>query len=287
MVSSRVLRSLALSLSVLLISASLYAESEPAAKDFEPVPYQAGKDVVWLPTEQLLVDKMLDMAKVTPQDYVIDLGSGDGRTVITAARRGARALGVEYNPDMVALSKANAAKADVSGKAQFIQADIFETDFSQATVITMFLLEDINLKLRPRLLNLRPGTRIVSNTFTMGDWKPDQRFTLGQETKCTSFCTAYLWIVPAKVGGVWNFGQGDLLLTQSFQTFYGAYKVADKNASVTDCKLDGDKISFAIGKARYTGRVNGTVMEGTLTLDGKTSDWSAVRIVDPVPSQKQ
>src|ERR671914_212579 len=149
-------------------------QAQAAKQEYEPQVGQEGKDVIWVPTSQALVDKMLDMAKVTPKDYVIDLGSGDGRTVITAAKRGAKALGIEYNPDMVELSKRNAAKAGVSDKANFAKADLFESDFSKATVITMFLLPDINLKLRPKLLNLRPGTRIVSNSFTMGDWKPDE-----------------------------------------------------------------------------------------------------------------
>ena len=128
-----------------------------------------------MPTSQALVDKMLDMAKVTPQDFVIDLGSGDGRTVITAAKRGARAMGIEYNPDMVELSKRNAAAAGLSeDKAKFMKADLFETDFTQATVITMFLLPSINLKLRPKILDMKPGTRVVSNTFTMEDWEPDE-----------------------------------------------------------------------------------------------------------------
>ena len=144
-----------------------------------------------MPTSQALVDKMLDMAKVTPQDFVIDLGSGDGRTVITAAKRGARAMGIEYNPDMVELSKQNAAAAGLSeDKAKFMKADLFETDFSQATVITMFLLPSINLKLRPKILDMKPGTRVVSNTFTMEDWEPDETQTI--QGDCTSWCTALL-----------------------------------------------------------------------------------------------
>src|SRR5690349_14708089 len=155
-------------------------EAPPGTKEesaYQPSVGQEGKDVVWVPTPQALVDKMLDMAKVTPKDYVIDLGSGDGRTVITAAKRGAKALGIEYNPEMVELSKRNAAKEGVSDKASFMKADLFESDFSQAQVITMFLLPSINMKLRPKILNLKPGTRIVSNTFDMEDWKPDEDAT--------------------------------------------------------------------------------------------------------------
>ena len=142
--------------------------------------------MVWVPSPQTVVNKMLDMAKVTPKDYVIDLGSGDGRTVITAAKRGAKALGIEYNPDMVELSKRNAAKEGVSDKATFQKADLFESDFSQATVISMFLLPDINLKLRPKILDLKPGTRIVSNTFTMAEWQADETATVNED--CISYC---------------------------------------------------------------------------------------------------
>ena len=144
------------------------------AKPFEPYSGQPGKDVVWVPSPQALVDRMLDMAKVTPKDYLIDLGSGDGRTVITAAKRGITAMGVEFNPDMVALSKRNAADAGVSDKATFVQGDIFETDFSKADVVTMFLLSSLNLRLRPTLLNMKPGTRVVSNTFDMAELEPDE-----------------------------------------------------------------------------------------------------------------
>ena len=174
------------------------------AKPFEPTVGQAGKDVVWVPTPQALVEKMLDLAKVTPQDFLMDLGSGDGRTVITAAKRGLRAQGVEYNPDMVELSKRNAAAAGVGDKANFVKADLFETDFSKAQVITMFLLPSINLRLRPTILNMKPGTRIVSNSFTMDDWQADQTTTV--EGDCTTWCTAYLWIVPAKAEGTWQLG---------------------------------------------------------------------------------
>ncbi len=169
-------------LSLAAAPAAAQATQAPA-KPYEPQVGQAGKDVVWVPTPQALVDKMLDLAKVTPQDYLIDLGSGDGRTVITAAKRGLRAHGIEYNPDMVDLAKRNAMEAGVTEKATFAQADLFQTDFSKAQVITMFLLPSINIKLRPTILNMKPGTRVVSNTFTMEDWQPDQVETV---TECTS-----------------------------------------------------------------------------------------------------
>ena len=234
-------------------------------KPFEPQVGQAGKDVVWVPTPQGLVDKMLEIAKVTPQDYLIDLGSGDGRTVITAAKRGTKALGIEYNPDMVELSQRNAVTEKVTNRATFMKADLFETDFSQASVITMFLLPDINLRLRPKILDLKPGTRIVSNTFTMGEWNADEtaRITEG----CTSWCTALLWIVPAKVQGTWRHPQGELKLEQNFQTITGTLN----NTPITDGKLNGTEIVFNAGATRYTGRVNGNTMEGT------GGQWRATR----------
>lgn len=171
-----------------------FASINASAQEFEPSIGQEGKDVIWVPTPDSLVEAMLDVAKVTPSDYVIDLGSGDGRIVIAAAKRGARAVGFEFNPDMVALSRRNAEKEGVSDKATFVNADLFESDFSKATVITMYLLPQLNLKLRPKLLDLKPGTRIVSHAFTMGEWNPDK--TVEREGR-----TAYLWIVPAKTEG--------------------------------------------------------------------------------------
>jgi tRNA G37 N-methylase Trm5 len=165
-----------------------FAQAQPSAQ-YEPSVGQAGKDVVWVPTPDVLVNKMLDMAKVTQNDFVMDLGSGDGRTVIAAAKRGAKAMGIEYNPDMVELSKRNAQQAGVTGRATFEKADLFQTDLSKATVITMFLLPDINLKLRPKILALKPGTRVVSNTFTMGEWEADETATIGDQCN-GSWCTA-------------------------------------------------------------------------------------------------
>src|SRR6266403_5806912 len=205
-------RQLLLVLLLSVIAASAYGQAQPAKDEFQPQVGQQGKDVIWVPTPQALVDKMLDMAKVTPKDYVMDLGSGDGRTVITAAKRGAKARGIEYNPDMVELSKRNAAKEGVSDKASFVNADLFESDFSDATVITLFLLPDINIRLRPKILNLKPGTRIVSNSFTMGDWSSDD--TVNVKDSCASYCIAYLWIVPAQVDGVWQLNDGELTLKQ-------------------------------------------------------------------------
>jgi len=244
------------------------AQAQPAT-EYKPSVGQEGKDVIWVPTPQSLVDKMLDMAKLTPKDYLIDLGSGDGRTVITAAKRGSKALGIEYNPDMVELSKRTAAKEGVSDKASFVKADLFESDFSQAQIITMFLLSSINLKLRPKILELKPGTRIVSNTFDMGEWKPDETATL---PGCSSWCTAHLWIVPAKVGGTWKLPQGELTLQQNFQMITGTLKNGSATVPING-KLNGDQISFTAGNASYSGHVSGNSMEGTAG-GGK---WSATR----------
>jgi precorrin-6B methylase 2 len=239
------------------------AQTQPPAKPFEPTVGQAGKDVVWVPTPQPLVEKMLDLAKLTPQDFHMDLGSGDGRTVITAAKRGARSVGIEYNPDMVALSQKNAADAGVTARAQFRQADLFETDFSEANVVTLFLLPSINMKLRPKILEMKPGTRIVANTFTMEDWQADQTETVTGD--CVSWCTALLWIVPAKVEGTWQLGNETLTLKQNFQMLEGTLG----SRAITDAKMTGEEVAFTVGGGqRYTGKVNGNTMTGSISGGG-------------------
>jgi hypothetical protein len=246
----------------------------PAKADaYKPVVGQEGKDVVWVPTPQPLVDKMLEMANLTRNDIHFDLGSGDGRTVITAAKRGANSTGVEYNPDMVALSKRLAQQEGVGGKAKFVEGDIFKTDFSHATVVTLFLLSDLNLKLRPTLLNMKPGTRVVSNTFTMGDWKADRTETITEKDGCNAYCTAYLWIVPAKVGGKWRLPEGELQLTQTFQRVSGTL-----GSSPVEGTIRGDQITFAAGNAQYTGRVNGNAVTGRVTTGSSTRPFTATRI---------
>ena len=231
---------------------------------YKPKIGQRGKDVVWVPTPQPLVDTMLDMANVTSQDLVMDLGSGDGAIVITAAKRGARAIGIEYNPDLVQLSRNLAAAEGVGDKATFMQADLFTTDLSNATVVTMFLLPSINLKLRSTLLELKPGTRIVSNTFDMGEWTPDEKRVIGP-TGCTHYCTAMLWIVPANVQGTWTTPNGLLRIRQSFQMISGTL-----GATPITGKVTGDRIAFAAASTQYTGRVAGRAMTGP--------NWSAMRI---------
>lgn len=243
------------------------------ADSFKPVVGQAGKDVVWVPTPQPLVDKMLEMANLTRNDIHFDLGSGDGRTVITAAKRGANSTGVEYNPDMVALSKRLAEKEGVGDKAMFVEGDIFKTNFSHATVVTLFLLPDLNLKLRPTLLNMKPGTRVVSNTFTMGDWEPDETRNIPEEGGCSSYCTAHLWIVPAKVEGRWRLPDGELRLTQTFQRLSGTL-----GATPVQGTLRGDQITFVAGNAQYTGQVNGNTVTGRVRNGSSTRPFTATRL---------
>jgi len=239
-------------------------QAQSATQTYEPTVGQEGKDVVWVPTPQALVDKMLDMAKVTPNDFVMDLGSGDGRTVITAAKRGARALGVEYNPDMIELSRRNAQKAGVADRAQFVKADLFQTDFSKATVITMFLLPEINLKLRPTILKLKPGTRVVSNSFTMGDWTADETVELTAATGCdnSSWCTALLWIVPAHVAGSYKVPEGEVTLKQTFQMLSGTMRTGGKTFALRG-KVNGEEFRFSAGGKNYRGRLNGKTLELT------------------------
>jgi hypothetical protein len=263
---------------IVVSSVCVFAQAPPDNKEYEPTVGQSGKDVIWLPTAQTLAEKMLNLAQVTPRDYLIDLGSGDGRIVITAAKRGARAHGIEYNPDMVELSKRNAVQEGVAGKATFVKADLFESDFSAATVITMFLLPEINMKLRPAILGLKPGTRIVSNSFDMEDWQADQAVTVGKEEGCDSnYCEAFLWIVPAKVEGRWKLPQGELLMKQTYQMISGDYTSGTSRISIADGRLSGDQISFRIGDALYAGRVTGASMEGTITSGNSTAKWSASR----------
>ena len=245
------------------------AAKEAAKQDYTPQVGQEGKDVIWVPTPQSLVERMLQMAQVKPTDYVIDLGSGDGRTVITAAKKfGATAMGIEYNPDMVELAKRAADKEGVAAKAQFMKADIFQTDFSKATVLTMYLLPSLNVKLRPTILGLKPGTRVVSHAFTMDDWEPDQ-------VDSSEGRTAYLWIVPAKVAGTWKLDGAakgaELTMTQQYQKVGGSAKVDGKVANLTNAKLRGDTITFSLDGKEYSGRVNGDKIEGTVVGGGKFS----------------
>ncbi|HKA39825.1 MAG TPA: class I SAM-dependent methyltransferase [Burkholderiales bacterium] len=259
---------------VLLAAASFACAPVTTAQDYTPTVGQEGKDVIWVPTPQSLVDKMLDMAKLTPKDIHYDLGSGDGRTVITAAKRGAQAYGVEFNPDMVKLSERAAAKEGVSARAKFINGDIFQTDFSQATVITLYLLPSLNVKLRPTILKMKPGTRVVSHAFSMEDWQAD-------ETATVEGRTAYLWIVPAQVNGRWQMpAGGELTLKQSYQMISGVLRQGGKE-SIVKGQLSGERITFATdadgGRREFSGQVSGNAMQGTVKGSAGAGQWSATR----------
>jgi len=236
--------------------------------DYTPNVGQSGKDVIWVPTPQTLVDRMLEMAELTPSDRLVDLGSGDGRTVITAAQRGASARGIEYNPDMVAYARRQAAAAGVTRRATFEQADIFQSDFSDATIVTLFLLPSLNLQLRPTLLDMAPGTRIVSNSFDMGDWEPDETAEVTRD--CTAYCRAFKWIVPAKVDGAWTLDGTPLTLQQRYQTFAGTAG----STAIHDGRLEGSQIRFSIGSNQYVGKVSDNTMQGTVN---GSRPWRATR----------
>lgn len=248
--------------------------SNTGAAVYKPEVGQAGKDVVWVPTPQALVDAMLDMAGLTADDYLIDLGSGDGRMVISAAKRGARAHGIEYNPDMVAISRRAAESEGVTDRATFAQGDIFESDFSDATVISLFLLPDLNLRLRPLILDMAPGTRVVSNSFDMGDWEPDDKVHV-RESDCTTYCRGYKWIVPAKAEGTWMLDNGATLeLTQKFQMLDGTLEAEGDSSSISEARMKGREITFDANGVTYTGTVDGDKMEGKTD---KGEAWNATR----------
>lgn len=251
-------------------------QAQSAEQPYVPQPGEIGKDVMWLPSEDVMVRRILDIAQITAKDFVLDLGSGDGRTVIAAARRGARALGVEHNPQLVEHARLLAQKSGVGERASFVQGDLFEADLSQATVITLFLLDEINIKLRPKLLGLKPGTRVVSNTFTMGQWRADSSAKVTTKEGCTSYCNVYLWIVPAKVEGAWRLAAGELTIEQSFQMISGTLREGGK-ATVIKGRVSGHRISFRAGDAEYRGRVSADGIKGTVRAPSGAGDWSATR----------
>jgi hypothetical protein len=255
-------------------------------KPFEPHVGQPGKDVIWVPTPDEVVERMLRMAQVTANDYVIDLGAGDGKIAIMAAKKfGARSLGIEYNPDMAKHAQGNVEKAGVAGRARIVQGDIFASDFTKATVLTMYLLPALNLKLRPQILAMRPGTRVVSHSFNMDDWEPDEVSSLDGRR-------AYFWLVPASVAGTWAFeatGGGateksDLSLEQRFQKIDGSLALGGQvQAGLRDARLRGFNISFsyvdgASVRRDLSGRVSGNRMEGSYRTDnGIEGRWTATK----------
>ena len=268
-----VLTPLSLIIALCLASVWLTASPEGAPQQREPldVPQlnQPGKDVQWVPTPPRLVEAMLDLAALTPDDRLVDLGSGDGVLVIAAARRGTRARGIEYDRRLVEFSKRNAAAAGVGQHTRFVRADIFTSNFSDATVVTTFLLPSMNLRLRPTFLAMKPGTRIVANTFGIADWQPDESATI---EPCERWCTALMWIVPAKVAGSWRTPKGDLTLTQTFQMVSGTLG----RQPIVNGRLRGNEISFTVGDLTYTGRVEGDRMRVGTTVDDQIDSWTAV-----------
>ena len=262
----------------LLFAGSTASAQQPAApKPFEPVSGQAGKDVVWVPSPPDMVNKMMELAQVTPADFVIDLGSGDGRNVIAAAKLGARALGVEFNPDMVALSRRLAHEAGVADKAQFVEADMYGYDISKATVMALFLLPVNMNRLAPKFFNLAPGSRIVANTFGIDGWEPDTRVTLPPTSECENWCEALLWIVPAKMAGTWTIGNGSMTLTQEYQAVQGSLVIGGKTEAVKMGRLRGDELTFTAGNATYKGKVTGNTIDGTITTPQGSLPWHASR----------
>jgi hypothetical protein len=249
--------------------------SSEAQQPYEPTVGQAGKDSVWVPTPPSLVEKMLDHASVTADDFVMDLGSGDGRNIIAAARRGARGLGIEYNPDLVEYSKRQAAAAGVSDKAMFAQGDMYEADISKATVLALFLLPTNLEKLAPKFMELPPGTRIVVNTFWVPGWAPDD--TIKVEDDCESWCTSHLIIVPARVQGEWRVGDGVLALTQTYQQIEGTYTAVGGTPEAVKGSLRGTDVTMAIGGTEYRGAVNGGTMELAASSNGGARTLVATR----------
>jgi hypothetical protein len=240
------------------------ADRQQCERDFSPHSGQPGKDVIWVPTPDDLVMSMLKVAGTTAQDHVIDLGAGDGKIPIMAAKHfGATAVGVEYNPEMVKLARCLAEAEGVADKVKIIQGDIFETDFSAATVLTLYLLPELNDRLKPTILELRPGTRVVSHSFLIGDWAPDQRLDEGM---------AYLWIVPAKVEGTWILEPEDdapplhLRMHQKHQQVEGTMSDGKKEEPLREASLRGDQLAFVYinrkGKRiEFSGNVNGEQMK--------------------------
>ena len=261
----------------LLLALPALAQQKP----YEPQVGQAGKDVIWVPTPDEVVDRMLRMAQVGPNDLVYDLGAGDGKIAIAAAKKfGARSVGIEYNPEMAKHAQGNVEKAGVTGKARIVNGDIFATDFSQATVVTMYLLPALNMKLRPTILAMRPGTRIVSHSFTMEDWEADEISSMDGRR-------AYFWLVPANVNGGWTLETGnekaELSFEQRFQKIDGTVGLGHTQGGLRNARLSGFNISFAWVdnngvKRDYVGRVTNGKMEGSFRGDnGSEGRWTATK----------
>ena len=259
----------------LILPIAAFAQTPQVEQRFEPYEGQPGKDVVWVPTPRALVEKMLDLAAVTPRDFVVDLGSGDGRMVIAAAKRGARALGVEYDPEMVRLARKNAAEAGVAERATFIEADMFEADFKQATVLALFLLPGNLRKLSPKFMDLAPGTRIVSNTYKIDGWEESD--TAYGDNFCITWCTAYLYFVPAKLAGAWRMPGGEVRFTQEMQNLSGTLVYPGGRYEAATGQVKGDHVRFSAGLNTYTGRVKGDEITGEAS-GAMSGFWRATRL---------
>jgi SAM-dependent methyltransferase len=261
-------------------------QSEFGDEFYRPRSGQAGKDVVWVPTPDALVRRMLQAAKVTDKDIVYDLGAGDGKIPIAAARDfKARAVGIEYNPEMAALARRNVERAGVADRVKIVTGDIFEQDFSEATVVTLYLLPDLNYRLRPTILKMKPGTRVVSHQFTMRDWEAD-------EVISESFRDAYLWVVPGNAQGRWTFQEqrgewvGTADITQSFQRIGGYLMVGSKSQPLLSATLSGNDLAFffidADGVSRsIRGTIDGDRFDGWLRSAAYETRVSGQRT--PVP----
>jgi precorrin-6B methylase 2 len=246
-----------------LLATAAAAQAPITQKPYEPTVGQEGKDAVWVPTSLPMVERMLDHAKLTPQDFVMDLGSGDGRTIIAAAKRGARGLGVEFNPDLVEYSKRQAAAQGVGDKAMFVQGDMYAADISKATVLALFLLPSNLEKLAPKFLALPPGTRIVANTFWISDWTPDDTVMLKEG--CENWCTSHLFIIPGKAQGKWQLPDGVLALTQKYQMVEGTYTPTGGAPVQAKGRMRGNDLTILVGDAQYAGRITGNRIEGVPT----------------------
>jgi len=268
----------------LFVATTAMAQPKPEHGDevYQPSVGQAGKDVIWVPTPDALVTKMLQAVKTTKDDLVFDLGSGDGKIPIAAAKEfGATAVGIEYNPDMAELARRNVKRAGVDGKVRIITGDIFKEDFTKATVVTMYLLPDLNLKLRPIILKMKPGTRVTSHQFHMGDWEADERLNI-------EFRDAYVWYVPADVAGDWAIKEesggfeGVVTLAQRFQRVGGTITTGGKTQPLLSPTLTGDKLAFSFVDGENNLRtvkttVSGATMSGDLSWFGRSTNISARR----------
>ncbi len=273
-------------LRVLAFAAVAAFVSDPSlaqsGKPYEPQVGQQGKDVIWVPTPDEIVERMLRMAQATSNDYVVDLGAGDGKIAIMAAKKfGAKSMGIEYNPEMAKHAQSNAEKAGVADKARIVQGDIFASDFKTATVVTMYLLPALNLKLRPTILSMKPGTRVVSHSFTMDDWEAD-------EISSVDGRRAYFWIVPANVQGTWRItlpggAIQEVTFDQRYQKIEGHVQLGTVQGGLREARLSGQNIAFAYVDAAgvrraFNGRVNGTAMEGMVRPDGGAeARWIAAK----------